>query len=74
MKLRPELFWDTNIKNIDLRKHAQYIIEKVADFGHDNEVRWVLNLYSKKLLRKVIAKSRCLRPETKALWVLLLKK
>jgi hypothetical protein len=74
MKLRPSLFWDTSPKNIDLKKHASYVIEKVADFGNDKEVHWVLNLYNKKLLRKVIAKSRCLRAETKALWTLLVKK
>lgn len=73
MKFRPTLFWDTNPKNIDAKKNAQYIIERVADLGHDKEVREVLNFYDKRLLRKVIAKSRCLRPETKNLWTLFLK-
>lgn len=73
MKFRQSLFWDTNPKNIDVKKNAQYIIERVADFGHDNEARWVLNYYPKKLLNKIIAKSRCLRPRTKTLWTLLLK-
>lgn len=73
MKFRQSLFWDTNPKNIDPQKNAQYIIERVADFGNDKEVRWVLNFYSKGLLRKVIAKSRCLGPQTKALWTLLLE-
>jgi len=74
MKLRPSLFWDTNPKKIDTKKNAQYIIERVADFGRDKEVRWVFNLYKKSFLRKIIAKSRCLRPETKALWTLLSQK
>lgn len=73
MKFRPALFWDTNPKNIDLKKNAQYIIERVADFGNDQEARWVLDSYNKNLLRRVIAKSRCLRPTTKALWTLMLK-
>lgn len=73
MKFRQSLFWDTNPKNIDPKKNAQYIIERVADFGHDNEVRWVLDFYNKKLLRKIITKSRCLRPRTKTLWTLILK-
>ena len=46
-------------------KNAQYIIERVADFGHDDEVRWAWHFYDKSLLRKVIEKSRCLRGETK---------
>lgn len=74
MKFRPALFWDTNPKKIDPKKNAQYIIERVADLGRDKEVRWVLNYYDKKLLKKVIAKSRCLRPETKNLWTLILNK
>lgn len=56
------------------QKNAQYIIERVADFGRDKEARWVLDYYDKKLLKKVIAKSRCLRPETKSLWTLIINK
>lgn len=73
IKFRQSLFWDTNPKNIDPQKNAQYIIERVADFGHDNEARWILDFYDNNLLKKVIIKSRCLRPETKTLWTLLLK-
>jgi hypothetical protein len=68
MKFRSTLFWDTNPKNIDVKKNAQYIIERVADFGNDKEARWVLDYYDKRLIRKVITKSRCLRPDTKILW------
>ena len=68
MKFRQSLFWDTDPNKIDTKKNAQYIIERVADFGLDNEVRWVWNFYDKLLLKKIILKSRCLRPETKNLW------
>ena len=73
MKFRSALFWDTNPKKIDAIKNAQYIIERVADFGHDSEVRSVFNLYKKPFIEKIILKSRCLRPRTKNLWILLLK-
>ena len=72
MKFRQALFWDTDPKNIDTKKNAQYIIERVADLGRDKEVRWVLNHYDKAFLREIIKRSRCLRPRTKALWTLLL--
>lgn len=74
MKFRPALFWDTNPKKIDTKKNAQYIIERVADFGNDKEARWVFNFYNKKLIKKIVAKSRCLRPETKSLWTLMAQK
>lgn len=73
MKFRQSLFWDTNPALIDTEKNAQYIIERVLDFGRDDEVKWLWNFYDKNLLREVLAKSRSLNPKTKALWTLLLK-
>ena len=73
MKFRQTLFWDTNPKNIDTKKNAQYIIERVLDFGNDKEVRWLYNFYKKSLLKKVVIKSRSLMPETKSLWTLILQ-
>ncbi len=73
MKFRQTLFWDTNPKNIDTKKNAQYIIERVLDLGNDKEVKWLWSFYNKRTLKTVVAKSRCLRPETKRLWTLLLK-
>lgn len=74
MKFRQTLFWDTDPKNIDAKKNAPYIIERILDFGNDYEVRWLWSFYDKNLLKKVVLKSRSLRPETKKLWMLLLKK
>lgn len=73
MKLRESLFWDTNPDKIDLKENAQYVIERVLDFGRDDEVRWLWNHYDKALMKKIVERSRSLRPETKALWTLLLK-
>ena len=73
MALRKSLFWDTNPSKIDLRKNAQYVIERIADFGNDKEARWAINHYDKSQLTKVIAQSKRLRPRTKALWTLILK-
>ncbi len=73
MRFRQTLFWDTDPKRIDVHKNAQYIIERIADFGNDKEARWALDFYPKSLLRRVIARSRSVRPDTKNLWSLLLQ-
>ena len=73
VKFRQSLFWDTNPDKIDIQKNAQYIIERVLDFGYDTEVNWLWQTYDKLLLKNVIIKSRCLMPESKNLWTLLLK-
>ena len=74
MKFRQSLFWDVNPKKIDTKKHAQYIIERIADFGNDKEARWALDFFDIRVLRRVINNSRCIRPETKALWTLMVRK
>jgi hypothetical protein len=74
IKFRQALFWDTNTNNIDTEKNAQYIIERVLDFGNDGEVKWLYHFYDKSLLKSVVAKSRSLMPRTKNLWTMLLEK
>ena len=74
MKFRQALFWDTDPKNIDVKKNARYIIERVLEFGQPDEVRWVLKHYSKRAIKKVIRLPRVqLSAQSKALWSLILK-
>ena len=73
MRFRQELFWDTDPKTIDKKKNAEYIIERVLDFGKDEEVRWLRKFYKKSLIKKVVLNPRRLRPRTKNLWMLLLQ-
>lgn len=72
MKFRPSLFWDVNPKTIDPQKHARYIIERVMDFGMDDEVRWMWGFYSHSLLRDVAHTSPVLQSKSRALWTLML--
>ena len=74
MKFRQALFWDTNPKNIDTRKNARYIIERILEFGESNEVRWLFKTYPKTEIKKVINLPRVqISKKSKSLWSLLLK-
>lgn len=74
MNFRQSLFWDIDPKTLNIKKHAVYIIERVMEFGRDKEVKWLWQTYGRPQLKKVVNSSRVLRPQTKALWSLLLKK
>lgn len=69
--LRPALFWDTDSKKLDLKKHAKYIIERIMDFGNVDEARWMRRYYPKSLLAEVVRKSRVLGSSSRTLWTLL---
>ena len=74
VEFRQSLFWDTDPKKIDTEKNAPYIIERILDFGRDEEVRWLRKFYPPSVIKKVVEKSRCLRPDTKKLWTLVLQR
>lgn len=68
MRFRQSLFWDVDPKTIDPKRHARYIIERVLDFGYDNEIRWLVRYYSPRLIKDVVVRSRVLDKKTKPLW------
>ncbi len=68
INLRPSLFWDTDPKKLDLQKNAKYIIERIMDFGNEDEARWMRQYYPKSLLAEVVKTSRILGSSSKILW------
>ena len=74
MRFRQSLFWDTDPDKIDMEKNAEYIIERILDFGNDQEVSWLRKFYDPNLIRKVVENPRRSNPRTKNLWTLLLSK
>lgn len=71
IRFRQTLFWDVNVNKIDPSKHARYIIERIMDFGTDDEVRWMWQTYDRSLIRDVVKRSRVLHKQTRALWTLM---
>ena len=72
MPRRQTLFWDVDPATIDPEKHARYIIERVLDFGNDQEVRWMWRYYDHSLIKETLLKSRSLLPQTRTFWNLLI--
>ena len=65
---RQSLFWDVDPKTIDPEKNARYIIERILDFGRDEELRWMVAYYPRSLIQEVMRTSRTLQPKSRALW------
>ncbi|HWY79278.1 MAG TPA: hypothetical protein VNW29_02880 [Candidatus Sulfotelmatobacter sp.] len=71
ISFRQSLFWDTDPKKLDIKKNAQYIIERIMDLGNDDEVRWMRQQYPKELLAQVSKNSKQLHTSSRTLWTLL---
>lgn len=74
MKFRRALFWDTDPRKLDARKHATYIIERIADFGTAAEIRWAIRTYGLRTFRQVVRSSRVTLRPTKRLWLDVLRR
>lgn len=68
IKLRESLFWDTDVKKLDIQKDAKYVIERIMDFGNDDEVRWMRRNYPKELIARVCNISKQLHKSSRTLW------
>lgn len=67
-RFRP-LFWDTNLKNIHVRKHARYIIERVLELGDLKAVEWLQRVYTVQTIIEVLAVSRSISEKSRNFWL-----
>lgn len=51
-KLRPALFWDTDISKIDWIKNQRFVIERVEERGNELEKAEIKRFYDSRLLTK----------------------
>jgi hypothetical protein len=59
------LFWDTEIKNINLKKHKQYVIERVLTRGGEADIKKLLALYTKTQISFAVRNSSVLDPKAR---------
>lgn len=71
---KQSLFWDIDVDTLDLDEHALYIIDRVLDFGDDEDIRWLFSYYPKETIKATLKNSRSvLHGKSKALWTLVLR-
>ena len=44
--INKRIFWDTRLEEIDMQKHKNFVITRVFEYGHLNELRVLLKFYS----------------------------
>jgi len=56
-ELSRSIFWDIYIQDLDVKKNKNIIIERIALYGNDNDLRIMFLLYSKKCIKNILIKS-----------------
>ena len=53
---RQALFWDVNFADLDLNRNKNFIIQRVFEYGTDNEIRLTISLYGKDEISSILSK------------------
>jgi len=61
-------FWDIDFKKLDSKKNSEYIIVRLLEFGDEKAIRWLLKIFSKKLIKKIVMTRRGISPRTATFW------
>lgn len=64
LKLRPSLFWDVNVEEVDLQKHRSSVIERITTRGRWNEFKAILEFYGKDTVKNTLLNARYLDKRT----------
>jgi hypothetical protein len=59
-----KLFWDSDIADIDLKKHQRYVIERVMTRGGMDDFNKLQKIYQKTEIVSALTQSRQLDPKT----------
>ncbi len=64
LKLRPELFWDLNIREMNEQTHQRIIIERVITLGNLDEWKEIVNFYGLDDIKSAVINAGTLDPKT----------
>jgi len=62
------LFWDTSLGNIQIKRHARYIIERVLEFGNMDALEWLQRVYPTQTIIDVLTVSRSISEKSRNFW------
>lgn len=64
------LFWDTNVDNFDPTAYPRYTIERILERGEDEDVAWLLRVFTREQIQEVLRTDRRLSPRSANFWAL----
>jgi hypothetical protein len=65
------LFWDTNVAIFNPSAYPDYTILRVLEFGDDEAIAWLREMFSEQEIRRVLCTERRLSPKSANFWALI---
>lgn len=65
-----EYLWDVKVNDLDTKKHATFIIERVLEYGDEEAFGWLSKNFKKEKIKEILKKSKRISPKTGAFYAL----
>jgi hypothetical protein len=65
---RQSLFWDTDTKELDVKKHSGYIINRILSRGDIADFAWAKEIYGEKKIKAEAEKCETLDKKSQNFW------
>ncbi len=65
------IFWDSDVSAIDIDRYKSYIIERILELGDVQEVKWLLDHFSKETIKEALYSCRDISERSSHFWKLL---
>lgn len=62
------LFWDASLSDIEIKKNARYIIERILELGDMDALSWMQKVYPVQTILDVLNMSRSISERSKNFW------
>lgn len=64
--LKKSLFWD--VQEVDLQKNDRFVIERILQFGDENDFSWAKKFYGTEKIKGEFIKSKVLDNKSCSFW------
>lgn len=61
-------FWDIDFSKLDVEKNSEYIIARILEYGDLEAIKWLLETYHRKMIKKVLMSRRGFSNKTANFW------
>jgi hypothetical protein len=68
IKILKQIFWDTNLKQINIKKNSPYVIGRILEYGDLSQINWMFRQYSSSQIKKILISTRNLTPKSANFW------
>jgi hypothetical protein len=65
------LFWDTNVAIFNPSLYPDYTILRVLEFGDEDAITWLREMFSEQEIRRVLCTEQRLSPKSANFWALI---